>query len=360
MPNSRRYSSAGADARLAEAKARVAELELENGRLRSRALSLELDRRKISETSMIDQASGFRNEKALHAYLAEVLALLAGSGGEMALILYELDDAIAMLARYGDRLWDEGARRAGALLRAMAPAETIAFKAGAYRFAFMIPGMPEPAASDMVAESLGALESMALFEERISARAVVEPIELWTANASDWSETAEALLQECDARMRSSRDARGDKISRAGEARRVSTEPPFVLVVEPDSFNAVVVMDLLSGHGLRCEWFRDGPSALERMKEAPPAVVVSALSMPRMSGLELRRKMQEEGRLRGLHDVHFVLLAERKNDSLIRLAADLGISHYLGKPYFLAELLAIVAELTHTRDAPTGGVASCN
>jgi len=327
---------------LATAEAHIAELESENARLRERALALELDRRRISESSMVDQSTGFKNEEALRKYLAEVLGILSQSGGSMALVLYELDNADAMKSRYGEQKWDEATRRAGALLRAMAPVDTMAFKAGDYRFAFLLPDRTESQAAAIAAESVSALELASIFDERIPASVIIEPVELWTANTNDTMETAESLLEECDIRMKAARAGPAGAIHLTEDTADASPEMPVVYVVEPDSFNAVVVMSILTQHGMRCEWFRDGVEALERMQVARPAAVVSELSVPRMNGMALRRAMRESGRILGLQTVPFILLAERKDDSLIRAAADLGIAHYLQKPYFLAELLAVI------------------
>lgn len=322
--------------------ARIAELESENARLRERALALELDRRRISESSMVDQSTGFKNEEALRKYLSEVLGILSQSGGSMALVLYELDNAEAMKSRYGERSWEEATRRAGAFLRAMAPVDTMAFKAGDDRFAFLLPDRTESQAAAIAAESVSALELASIFDERIPASVIIEPVELWTASTNDTMETAESLLEECDIRMKAARTGPAGAIHLTADASEAAPELPVVFVVEPDSFNAVVVMSLLTQHGMRCEWFRDGAEALERMQSARPAAVVSELSVPRLNGMALRRAMRESGRIMGLQTVPFILLAERKDDNLIRAAADLDIVHYLRKPYFLAELLAVV------------------
>jgi PleD family two-component response regulator len=342
---------------LSAAESRVLELESENARLRERALALELDRRRISESSMVDQSTGFKNEEALRKYLAEVLAILEQSGGTMAMVLYELGNAEAMRNRYGERKWDEATRRAGAFLRAMAPVDTMAFKAGDYRFAFLLPDHTESEAAAIAAASVGALELASIFDERIPASVIIEPVELWTANTNDTMETAEALLEECDSRMKAACADPVGAIHLTTSPAEMALELPVVFVVEPDSFNAVVAMDLLTRHGMRCEWYRDGIEAFEKMRATRPAAVVSELSVPRMNGMALRRAMRESGRIVGLHTVPFILLAERKDDSLIRAAADLDIAHYIRKPYFLAELLAVVMDAVYMEAALARGRA---
>lgn len=343
--------------RLAAAQARIAELESENGRLRERALALELDRRRISESSMVDQSTGFKNTEALIKYLAEVLGILAQSGGSIAMVLYELDNADAMRNRYGEQRWDEAVRRAGAFLRAMAPVDTMAFKAGDNRFAFLLPDRDESEAAALAAEAVSALELASIFDERIQASVIIEPVELWTANTNDPLETAESILEECDTRMKAARAGGAGAITTTTGRAEIPAELPVVFVVEPDSFNAVVVMDVLTRHGMRCQWYRDGAEAFEQMQTCRPAAVVSELSVPRMNGMALRRAMRESGRIAGLHTVPFILLAERKDDSLIRAAADLDIARYLRKPYFLAELLAVVKDVLNAGQIPahTGG-----
>ena len=50
----------------------------------------------------------------------------------------------------------------------------------------------------------------------------------------------------------------------------------------------------------------------------------------------------------GTKDIPFILLSHLKNERSVMRAAGLGIMHYLQKPFIMAELLGIVANLAGT------------
>ena len=62
--------------------------------------------------------------------------------------------------------------------------------------------------------------------------------------------------------------------------------------------------------------------------------------MPRMDGFDLVRNVRADPRLRGLPVVMITSrIAQKHRD----YAAELGVQHYLGKPYSEEELLSLVA-----------------
>jgi chemosensory pili system protein ChpA (sensor histidine kinase/response regulator) len=69
-------------------------------------------------------------------------------------------------------------------------------------------------------------------------------------------------------------------------------------------------------------------------------VLLSDIEMPRMDGFDLVRNVRSDPRLRGLPVVMITSrIAQKHRD----YAAELGVDHYLGKPYAEEELLALIA-----------------
>ena len=71
-----------------------------------------------------------------------------------------------------------------------------------------------------------------------------------------------------------------------------------------------------------------------------PTVVLSDIEMPRMDGFDLVRNIRAD---RKLADLPVIMITSRIAQKHRDYAAELGVNHYLGKPYREEELLALVA-----------------
>jgi chemosensory pili system protein ChpA (sensor histidine kinase/response regulator) len=120
---------------------------------------------------------------------------------------------------------------------------------------------------------------------------------------------------------------------------------PLVLVVDDSLTVRRVTQRLLTREGYRVELAKDGLEGLERLAEERPAVVLSDIEMPRMDGFDLLRNVRADARLR---DLPVVMITSRIAQKHRDHAAELGASHYLGKPYSEEELLALVAQYAGT------------
>jgi chemosensory pili system protein ChpA (sensor histidine kinase/response regulator) len=116
-------------------------------------------------------------------------------------------------------------------------------------------------------------------------------------------------------------------------------QAPLVLVVDDSLTVRRVTQRLLSREGYRVALAKDGLDALDKLGEELPAVVLSDIEMPRMDGFDLVRNMRADARLAGLPVIMITSrIAQKHRD----YAAQLGVNHYLGKPYSEDELLGLV------------------
>ena len=123
---------------------------------------------------------------------------------------------------------------------------------------------------------------------------------------------------------------------------------PLVLVVDDSITVRRVTQRLLKREGFRVAVAADGLQALERLMEERPAVVLSDIEMPRMDGFDLARNIRNDVRLK---DLPIIMITSRIAQKHRDHAKELGVDHYLGKPYSEEELLALVQRYTHTQDA---------
>lgn len=114
---------------------------------------------------------------------------------------------------------------------------------------------------------------------------------------------------------------------------------PMILVVDDSLTVRRVTQRLLVREGYRVVLAKDGLEALERLAEERPSVVLSDIEMPRMDGFDLVRNLRGDARWRNLPVIMITSrIAQKHRDH----AAELGVDHYLGKPYAEEDLLALI------------------
>jgi chemosensory pili system protein ChpA (sensor histidine kinase/response regulator) len=118
-------------------------------------------------------------------------------------------------------------------------------------------------------------------------------------------------------------------------------QAPLVLVVDDSITVRRVTQRLLKREGFRVALANDGLQALERLQEEKPAVVLSDIEMPRMDGFDLVRNIRGDEALR---DLPIIMITSRIAEKHREHARDLGVDHYLGKPYSEDELIGLVRQ----------------
>jgi chemosensory pili system protein ChpA (sensor histidine kinase/response regulator) len=118
------------------------------------------------------------------------------------------------------------------------------------------------------------------------------------------------------------------------------SQAPLVLVVDDSLTVRRVTQRLLVREGYRVTVAKDGLEALEKLADELPVVVLSDIEMPRMDGFDLVRNLRADPRLAPLPVIMITSrIAQKHRDH----AAELGVDHYLGKPYSEDDLLGLVA-----------------
>ena len=114
---------------------------------------------------------------------------------------------------------------------------------------------------------------------------------------------------------------------------------PLIMVVDDSITVRRVTQRLLQREGYRVVLAADGLEALERLQVERPAVVLSDIEMPRMDGFDLARNIRGDVRLK---DLPIVMITSRIAEKHREHAKELGVDHYLGKPYAEEELMSLI------------------
>jgi chemotaxis protein histidine kinase CheA/ActR/RegA family two-component response regulator len=118
---------------------------------------------------------------------------------------------------------------------------------------------------------------------------------------------------------------------------------PMVLVVD----DSITVRQLLSltftKAGYRVEQARDGQEAWDKLRAGLPCdIIFCDIEMPRMDGLELLSKVQQD---EALKKIPMAMLTSRGSDRHRQIASQLGASGYFIKPYLEDALLEAVKRM---------------
>jgi chemosensory pili system protein ChpA (sensor histidine kinase/response regulator) len=126
------------------------------------------------------------------------------------------------------------------------------------------------------------------------------------------------------------------------EARSAPVQPlaPLVLVVDDSLTVRRITQRLLEREGYRVVVAKDGLDGLDKLAAERPAVLLTDIEMPRMDGFDLVRNMRTDARVA---DLPVIMITSRIAQKHRDYAAELGVDHYLGKPYAEDELLSLVA-----------------
>ncbi len=122
------------------------------------------------------------------------------------------------------------------------------------------------------------------------------------------------------------------------------SRPPRVLVVEDDDEIAQALQRSLRMEGYEVRVASDGVRALDDAHAFLPDLVVLDLGLPRLDGIDVARRLREDG-----DDVPILILTARDALESRVEGLDVGADDYLVKPFERQELLARMRSLLRRR-----------
>lgn len=144
-----------------------------------------------------------------------------------------------------------------------------------------------------------------------------------------------------------------NKSTASNEAETSTGHTPTVMVVDDSLTVRRVTQRLLQRHGYKVMLAKDGLDALEALQDASPDVMLLDIEMPRMDGFDLTRNMRSTTANDKLRKLPIIMITSRIADKHKTLAMELGVNHYLGKPYNEDELLRLIKQYTKVAAAAT-------
>lgn len=115
-----------------------------------------------------------------------------------------------------------------------------------------------------------------------------------------------------------------------------------VLVVENDPAIVELVQAQLERAGFQVDSAYDGQEGMEKTFDGLPDAIVLDLSMPRVDGFEMLRRLRGQ---RALRDIPVLVLSARSSRTDVLTALDLGARDYMVKPFDGRDLVGRVKGL---------------
>lgn len=114
-----------------------------------------------------------------------------------------------------------------------------------------------------------------------------------------------------------------------------------ILAVDDTKDNLIVVQTLLESEGYDIDLVSDGKTALQKVVESPPDLILLDVMMPEMDGYEVTRRIRSNLNLSYIP----ILLITAFPESSVVEGLDAGADDFIRKPFDIDELLARVRSL---------------
>ena len=125
-----------------------------------------------------------------------------------------------------------------------------------------------------------------------------------------------------------------------------------IVIVEDERDMADLVAMRLRKEGYQADIAHDGHRGLERVRSAPPDLVLLDIMLPGMSGTEVAAAIRSDPRTA---DVPIIMLTARSEESDIVVGLKFGADDYVTKPFSMSVLLARIDAVLRRAAAPREG-----
>ncbi len=147
---------------------------------------------------------------------------------------------------------------------------------------------------------------------------------------------------------------RGAVLHLAAPEKKMPHEDVDILLIEDTDSDAELAIRALRKRGLanNLVWLNDGAKALDfifaqgeysgRNVENRPKVILLDLRLPKVSGIEVLRRLKSDVNAR---KIPVVVVTSSKEDTDLQVCYDLGVNSYISKPVEFDEFTKAVGEL---------------
>ncbi|MCP4125528.1 MAG: response regulator [Gammaproteobacteria bacterium] len=161
----------------------------------------------------------------------------------------------------------------------------------------------------------------------------------WISGGTILGDGRVALILDVNALVRKDAAQTVDSVSMQPLPEKAADHGARIMVVDDSITVRKVTGRLLERNGMEVETAKDGVDALAMLQDYHPDVMLLDIEMPRMDGFEVARHMRNSEQMR---DIPIIIITSRTGEKHRKLALELGVKRYLGKPYQETDLLETI------------------
>ena len=260
---------------------------------------------------------------------------ISGTHGRGVVVFTQLDGLGKLITEYGYGEGDKAIRTFSSIILSARSRTALSFHLFGSDFAVLLPEGDKPAGVALAETLRAATRESPGFLKRLTATFSVVSFSEVTSLSSlrdlarerlryAWSQGAGSICSEIPS------DA-------VAEPESVKTR---VLIVEPDSFTAMLFSEFLAGEGYDCRICSHGLRAFDMALEYRPHIIVSDVFLAGTDVFRLREALAARSETAA---IPVIICSYMKDDVTVRRAHALGMYHLLKKPVELSELSGLVA-----------------
>lgn len=318
-------------------KSLIESAQIENQRLMEMNVTLEQTIKSVNEKLVRCPITGLYNETFLKSLLVEELDREDWRDiGALATV------GIDNFSKYK---WTYGVEEEQSVLRNIAYmlkgafGENAVFRMETADFALYLKSLEKSDIIEKLDSVRMAIEKSRLFLGDISVSLGVTFNNELNLDDATYEMTAENYLERALNRLRVAKLRGQSYLVYETDAADERKNPNSVLIVDYDQTNLEVLKNFIGELDVEVHIATDGFEALEKAEKYVPSIIITEVNMPKMDGFVLKEELAAHSHTK---DIEVVFLSYIKDEILVRRANELGVMHYLRKPYLLAELLGIV------------------
>ena len=315
----------------------IKSVDLENQRLLKVNQSLEQTINLVNERLIKNSVTGLYNEVFFKSLLMEELEK-EDWRDVGAFICIGIDDFSNYKLLYGLEEVNIALNNMAYLLKEQF-GNHVVFKLDSTDFGVYLKGYTKEILTDKMEAVRIMISKSELFLEKLTVSiGIVFPNEL-EIDLSSYDMTATHYMELSFTRLRRAKHAGKNRICTDGGEELENVSRNRVLIVDTDRTNAEVLKTFIKNLGIEVFIAEDGYQALEIVEEKSPNMIVTEINIPKVDGFLLKEKLLSNSKTK---NIEVIYLSYQKDEDSVNRAQELGVIHYVKKPYLLSELLGLI------------------
>ncbi|MEE8335190.1 MAG: response regulator, partial [Candidatus Neomarinimicrobiota bacterium] len=258
---------------------------------------------------------------------------------EWSLCYFQLDHQEELLLEFGEEKGNQSLATAAAIIKSAAENNFHTFKLDGDLFVIYMPQTKIEAAK-IIAENIRLnFEQSELFIRKMT-------VSIGGVSRRDFIDLdrtkniVSTILGAARMRVNHARQAGMNRAFFESEIDPLKSLTGSILVVDTDILNLDIIKYSFINNGFGVITAKNGELAYKAIELQPIDLIISEITIPKLDGFSFRQKLMKSSKYK---NIPFILLSHQKNNEEITRAFNLGISHYLKKPYYVSELLGIAS-----------------